>query len=208
MSLLIPVNTYRRNTACHFCSLSPPVTQPLDGARLNNTSACKHISRVTRAGEGDKKRATVFWHAVGHDIYQTFENVESSRGRKSKRTSEKKWVAWYACRSTRILARATSELSSLWMAVRKGTSWDGEREKGERIGGKDERVKSNRRKNLRRGIYLLSFLFFRKNIQKNRLLRTLNLFPPLLKQKLEIRKVKEEENLHAIWNFHAFVIRI
>lgn len=127
MSLLIPVNTYRRNTACHFCSLSPPVTQPLDGARLNNTSACKHISRVTRAGEGDKKRATVFWHAVGHDIYQTFENVESSRGRKSKRTSEKKWVAWYACRSTRILARATSELSSLWMAVRKGTSWRDER---------------------------------------------------------------------------------
>lgn len=107
-------------------------------------------------------------------------------------------------RDTRVVPREFSrgprgELSSLWMAVRKGTSWrDGEREKGERIGGKDERVKSNRRKNLRRGVYLLSFLFFRKNIQKNRLLRTLNLFPPLLKRKLEIRKLKEEENLHAI----------
>lgn len=79
-------------------------------------------------------------------------------------------------RDTRVVPREFSrgprgELSSLWMAVRKGTSWrDGEREKGERIGGKDERVKSNRRKNLRRGVYLLSFLFFRKNIQKNRLL--------------------------------------
>lgn len=78
-------------------------------------------------------------------------------------------------RDTRVVPREFSrgprgELSSLWMAVRKGTSWDGEREKGERIGGKDERVKSNRRKNLRKGVYLLSFLFFRKNIQKNRLL--------------------------------------
>lgn len=159
MSLLIPVNTYHRNTACHFCSLSPPVTQPLDGARLNNTSACKHISRVTRAGEGDKKRATVFWHAVGHDIYQTFENVESSRGRKSKRTSEKKWVAWYACRSTRILARATRWIKFLVDGCAKRNELERwEREKGERIGGKDERVKSNRRKNLTRGIYLLSFL--------------------------------------------------
>lgn len=66
-------------------------------------------------------------------------------------------------RDTRVVPREFSrgprgELSSLWMAVRKGTSSDGEREKGERIGGKDERVKSNRRKNLRRGIYLLSFL--------------------------------------------------
>lgn len=190
MSLLIPVNTYRRNTACHFCSLSPPVTQPLDGARLNNTSACKHISRVTRAGEGDKKRATVFWHAVGHDIYQTFENVESSRGRKSKRTSEKKWVAWYACRSTRILARATRWIKFLVDGCAKRNELERwEREKGERIGGKDERVKSNRRKNLRRGIYLLSFLSEKYSEEPI----ALNLFPPLLKRKLEIRKLKKKK---------------
>lgn len=103
-------------------------------------------------------------------------------------------------RDTRVVPREFSrgprgELSSLWMAVRKGTSWrDGEREKGERIGGKDERVKSNRRKNLRRGIYLLSFLSEKYSEEPI----ALNLFPPLLKRKLEIRKLKEEENLHAI----------